>query len=424
MAQGLRPMRLRATDDEQSPSAPEALLISAMLEQGSFDPSAYFIGENDVEAWRKLWDFGVEYQSKAGVAPPLSLVRRQFPEFELTPDIDVSWAASKVREAAAARDLRTRSMRMLAALSEEDLDGAFGAFEGMQRPRGHRKEPTSVFDHGLISDTFDGAKIEVPYPTLARATHGGIGRSQLWYLAARLGQGKTWELLGYAARAAKTGYRVGIASLEMPDAQMAARSLKRLAGRDAKLVAMLEDEEERVRKEAVDIIAASTPGAIEVADPSHGQINTTTAIAEMCREYDLVMVDHAGLLVGPDGRRAIDDWRSMAVISNVLREITLSTSTPVLAAAQINREGEKSHSQAPPKASNLSQSDALGQDADVVITMKRLSERVMVHSAEKVRNGPTLRWYTRFDPARARFEEISKEAAAELGMLDEDREQK
>jgi replicative DNA helicase len=278
-----------------------------------------------------------------------------------------------------------------------------------------------VFDHASVAEAFEVSKIEVPYPTLARCTNGGIGPGELWYLAARLGQGKTWELLGYAAKAAKAGYSVGIASLEMPHKQVIMRSLKRLAGRDASLVRALNDDDVNEVKKAMDTIQATTPGRIDVFDPGHGRINTTSSIAEMCHDYDLVLVDHAGLLMTSDGRRAIDDWRAMAVISNVLREITLATGTPILAAAQINREGEKSHSSAPPKASNLSQSDALGQDADVVITMKRLSDRVMVHSAEKVRNGPNLRWYSRFEPDKARFEEISRDEASELGVLDEDR---
>ena len=411
--------------DEQSSTSPEALLISAMLELGEFIPAKYHVKDEDVEAWKKLWLFCIDYQLKASMAPPVSLIKARFADFELTPDVSADWAASKVLEAASSRALRTQSKEMLIALSQDDLDGAFNALEGLKRPRGHRKPAADVFDHALIADTVSVSRIPVPYRTLTVATKGGIGPGELWYLAARLGQGKSWELMGYAAAAAMAGYHVGVASLEMPAHLVGRRALLRMVRKtDSYLTEDLMCDEESKRKQAMDVIAGRCEGSIEIVDPSHGRINTTTAIAEMCHDkYDLVVIDHAGLLMTADNRRAIDDWRAMAVISNVLREITLETSTPILAAAQINREAERGNRDAPPKVSQLSQSDALGQDADVVITMKRLSERSMVHEAAKVRNGPSLRWYTKFDPAKNLFEEISKEDAQELAGTDEDRKQ-
>jgi replicative DNA helicase len=236
----------------------------------------------------------------------------------------------------------------------------------------------------------------------------------------RLGQGKTWMLCDITARAAKCGYNVGIASLEMRDKVWGQRVALRLAGRDAAVTRALRSQVLGEQKEALDHLQKVTPGKVEIFDPSHGQVNTTSFVSEMCRDYDLVIVDHAGLLMTSDGRRAIDDWRAMAVISNTLREITLATTTSVVAAAQINREGERSGSQSPPKTSQLSQSDALGQDGDVVVTGKRLSNRVSVFDAAKVRNGPNLRWWVEFDIARNRIEEITHDRATELGVLDED----
>ena len=421
MSSELHPLRTGSQADD-SPTSPEALLISALLEGGQFTPETYFVVEEDIEAWKKLYDFCAEYQQRAGSAPPLSLVAARFPEFDPMTGINASWAASKVRESSAARQLRIRSKQMLTALSDGDLDGAFSAMENLRRPRGHRKDPANIFDHHLLEERFDVSKIEVPYRTLTMATHGGIGPAELWYIAARLGQGKSWELAGYAAKAAQCGVSVGIASLEMPAPAVSLRVLKRLvnARTDKKTTAMLDSPDVTLRKKAMDAIAERTPGKIEVLDPSHGRINSVGAILEMASEYDLVVIDHVGLLMTSDGRRAIDDWRAMALISNVLREITLATSTPIVGAAQVNRDGERTGGHHPPKVSQLSQSDALGQDADVVITMNRLSERVMVHSAAKVREGPNLKWYTRFDPAKNLFHEISKDEAMDVALVDQD----
>ena len=421
MSSDLHPLRAGSTLEDGATS-PEALLISALLESGQFTPEIHHVVDDDIEAWRKLWDFCVEYQQRAGCAPPPALVKARFSEFDPVANVSLAWAASKAREAAAARNLRTRSKAMLSALAEDDLEGAFGAMENLQRPRGHRKDPANIFDHSVLEETFEVSRIEVPYRTLSIALKGGFGPGELIYLAARLGQGKSWELAGYAAKAAKCGVSVGYASLEMPCASVTLRILMRMldARKDKELNALLCSGDAHKVKEATDVIAERTPGRIEVVDPSHGRINTTTAIHEMAREYDQVIIDHVGLLMTADGRRAIDDWRAMALISNTLREITLATGTPILAAAQVNREGERTGGHHPPKVSQLSQSDALGQDADVVITMNRLSERVMVHSAAKVREGPNLKWYTRFDPAKNLFHEITKDQAMDLALSDED----
>lgn len=410
-----------AGEEDQTPYSPEALLISALLETGSFDPARHHITPDDIEAWPKLWAFCEEYQARAGVAPPLSLVKQQFPDFELVPDVNVNWAADQVRRESSMRLMRHRMKAGLAALREDDLEGAYESLDGIARPRVLHRAATSVLDHSSITEEFGVNRIEVPYPTLMRATHGGIGDGELWFLAARLGMGKTFHLLDFAAVAAKCGARVCIHSLEMPYRQVAARTALRLVHRDKILVDKLRRGDEQERKEALDEIAATLPGSIEVLDPSHGPVNTVGAVRESCHDYNLVLVDHVGLLRDSSGKRAIEDWRVMATISNVLRETTLETNTSILGAAQINRGGEKHGKNTAPKASDLAQSDALGQDADVLVTMGYVSERVRLFSAEKVRNGPNLRWHTRFEPDRNDFSEITKEMAEVLKMEDEDR---
>lgn len=411
-------------DDSDDLQSPEALLISAFLEHGQFEPERHFITSDDIAGWGKLWAFCADYQKKAGKAPPMSLVATMFPEFEITGDVDVAWAASKVREDAAFRDMRHRSRAMLAAVNEGDLHGAYSAFDGLQRPREHRLDPVSVFDHSVLTEEFDVGGIEVPFATLQRASNGGIRAAEYWLLAARLGQGKTHIALTFAAHAAKVGCRVGMMALEMPARQVNRRLIRCMAGRDVRLLGQLDSEDEYERKKAIDHIRELTPGVVEVFDPSRGRVNTTSFLHEMCRDYDLVIVDHLGLMQTAENKRAIEDWRVMSTISNTVRETTLSTNTPVLALAQINREGEsrRGDSTRPPRASQLSQSDALGQDADAVITMRRPSTHTMRYEAVKLREGPNVKWYSRFDPERARFEEITHDQYEEISISDASRE--
>ena len=412
--------RLQGADDVEPADAPEAMLISAYLLNGQFTPRRDSVEDDDIVAWKALWEFCTDYQDKEGEAPPISLVQRLFPDFEVIPDMKPKWASQQVIKAANSRTMRGSVHSALKCLAEEDLESAYTHLEVVKRPRGFRKEPTDIFDHATIADRFNVSKIAVPYPTLMKASHGGIAPAEMWILAARLGQGKTWELNGYAAAAAKDGARVAFCSYEMPAAQISYRILRRLAGSDKVLRSLVLSELEADRKDAADQIAARTPGSVQVFDPSHGRINTASSVHDLCEEYDLVIVDHIGLMQDGQGRRAVDDWRVMASISNVLREVTLETGTPLLAAAQINREGDKSGPWTPPKASNISQSDFIGMDADVVLTFKRTREggRVSVHTTAKMRDAPVARWYTKFEPSAGIFEEIPYDVALEIDMLD------
>jgi replicative DNA helicase len=321
--------------------------------------------------------------------------------------------------AAANRRLRMQIQETIKLLGDDDVPAAYAKIESLRRPRSLFKEPADIFDHATVAEDFDVTKIEVPYPTLGRAT-GGIAPAELWMFAARLGQGKTWVMTRFLARAAATGYNCAYLSLEMTAAAIARRIYVHLAGHDRRLISQLMDEDVYEQKRAIDELRERTPGEIRILDPSHGRINTTSSVASVAHDFEFVVVDHAGLLATSDGKRAIEDWRVQATISNVLREITLESGTPIAAAVQVNREGAGSSSRRPPGTDKLAGSDALGQDADVVVMAKRTSDRTMVMSAEKTRNGPSLRWFTEFDPAQGRFDEITKERANEMIMLDND----
>ena len=110
----------------------------------------------------------------------------------------------------------------------------------------------------------------------------------------------------------------------------------------------------------------------------------------------------------------IKDQREMAKISNSLKRIALGQQVGVLCAAQINRDGETGS--APPRIKNLSQSDALGQDGDVVLTMRAKPKNVATHfSIEKNRHGSSgIHFHTTFDPNSGVYTEISADHAEDL----------
>lgn len=415
---GLRP---RGTGEDDGPESPEALFISALLDSGTFDPARYRINEDDLACWRKLFTFGNEYQLKEGVAPPIDLVKRHFPTFEFVPSVGPSWAAHELHRVSSSRRLRTKLREAISHLDNEDVTAAFDTLEGLSRPRSASKAAVSAFDHGHVEQGFDVSKIPVPFQALGRAT-GGIAPAEFWLLGARQGVGKTQIGAAFVGTAVKAGYHVRYISCEMPAWEIAQLARRNMARNDPKILALLDSKDLLEVKKGIDMLKERIDGSLHVVDPSHARITSSTIQEHQLEGADLVVVDHIGLVSTNDGRRAIDDWRAMATISNVTKEGCLATSVPVLAMVQLNREAD-SGGFTPPKLSNIGQSDALGQDCDKAVLMKRPIEQasVMVYGAEKVRGGRSVRWYSRYRPDVLDYSEVSKDQAREIAAQDEDR---
>jgi replicative DNA helicase len=262
--------------------------------------------------------------------------------------------------------------------------------------------------------------IELPYSSLQRLT-GGIRAGNLWYVAGRPGQGKSAHLAAISKHGVLTGNRVLFYSLEMSEEEVRARFHACLApdmGYPTITLTNLRSynvDRALYRKFIGELSERleACGGALDVHTPVDGPV-TPSVVAARASEYELINIDYVGLMSQDGGGHAIDDWRVMAKISNALKTIALSQKVSLLCAAQINRDGETGSG--PPKVKNLSQSDALGQDGDVVLTMRAKPKNVATHfSLEKNRHGPSgTHFYTTFDPDHGVFTEISAEHAEDL----------
>lgn len=228
----------------------------------------------------------------------------------------------------------------------------------------------------------------------------------------------SWVLANFAKTALLEGQNVRFYSLEMSKRQVLTRMHVMLGAAldlDVDHIAMRDRVYDPIAyRKIANRIQDDIPGKLSIADSSDGRVNPTT-IARDKGWADLVIVDYAGLMSTPLGGRAIDDWRSMGVISNMLKEVAVSHDLRIVAAAQINRDGDTGANSIPPKVKNLAQSDSLGQDADVVLTHKQMSRTVMVYGIEKNRHGEGGgRFYTRFLPNQGRFNEVDRDRAEDI----------
>ena len=394
----------------------ETLLISAIINSAE-DPNTVGAHEDMfniyLDEYRFLSSWAKTYNKAIGKDEFL----HKFPRFPLSTEaFDIQFALEELRRSNLQKSLVRVVNDITDALEDGDVENAVLAYNSFEVPFfASNKNEDALQDFNFLEEySREEDAIDVPWETLQDNT-GGIRQGELWYIAARLSQGKSWTLGTIARTALLQGKTVKFYSLEMPAYQVKIR-MHTLLG--AALGLHVDHKEMRDRifprdnyMNLLSNIADSVPGKLYIHDTSMGRVTPMTLMQD---EADLIIVDYAGLMSTNTGGRAIDDWRSMGVISNMLKEVAMSNHTRVIAAAQVNRDGDVP-GRRPPKVKNLAQSDSLGQDADVVITHKQLSKSVQVYGLEKNRDGASqILWYSHFLPNSGLNNEISRIRADDI----------
>lgn len=397
----------------------EALLISALVNSEQTQlAKGYGVEPEMLVGYQAEYRWVLSYENTYGTAPSKETLLHRFPDFPWADSVDVAFAAAEVIENNNHRDLR-RAVRTAAShIAEGDFEEAALALSSFV-PTPPRRPATNMLHELAFLDAYANEKpdgLALPWKTLQNLT-GGIRPGDLWYWAARLGMGKSWLSTEIATQALLDGRRVMVWSLEMPKEQWLTRvhvALGKRLGVPVDHVAMRDRHYDLIAyRKLVNRIRDEVPGFLDIADATSGVVSPAL-LAARASDYELHIVDYAGLMHTPMGKRAVDDWRLMAAISNELKYVAAGHKTRILALAQINREGD-SLSKYPPKVKNLAQSDALGQDGDVVVTHKRYAKSAQILSLEKNRHGSDGHYlWTRYLPNEGTFHEISQDVADDL----------
>ena len=249
----------------------------------------------------------------------------------------------------------------------------------------------------------------------------GLNKSDLILLAARPGMGKTSMALNILLEAGKkSGKNVVFFSLEMSREQLALRLISSECFVDNKKLVTGNLGPEDWEKIMV---------ATESLNRSHILIDddSTVSVADIlakCRRVDnlgLVIIDYLQLMQSAGGRQYSGENRQQVVsdISRALKIMAKELDVPVLCLSQLSRANE-SRSDKRPMLSDLRESGAIEQDADIVMFLYRddyYNETSENHNlAEciiaKNRHGETgtveLQWlpeYTTFSSIDRRHEE-------------------
>ncbi len=201
----------------------------------------------------------------------------------------------------------------------------------------------------------------------------GLGPGDLVLVASRPGMGKTSIGLNIALAAAKaTGKTVAVFSLEMTREQLVMRLLAAEALVDSKKL-----QTGRLSPEEWKRIGAAS-GALSETDIRIDD-NPTLTVADMnaqCRRLKnlgLVVVDYLQLMQSAgSGNTWANESRTQAVsdISRMMKIMAKELGVPVLCLSQLSRANEQRQNKRP-MLSDLRESGAIEQDADVVMGIYR-----------------------------------------------------
>lgn len=402
MAELATPEHLRARDAER------ATLGTVLLDANSFDLISAILEPDDFHEPRHQYIFSAMRslaQSGAGINI-ISVNQRLRQEghteavggeayiYELGAEVGTSLHAESyallVYRAAEVRRLIALCARIIEKGQQGDYDHSEELFDEAQQrilalgSRKSRQAFTSFAD--AIGEAL--TKIQRAFETQSRVTGtntgftgldemtSGFQPGDLVILAARPGMGKTAFALNMAFNAAMnetTPCTVAVFSLEMPTIQLATRILSSesmISSHNLKTGMMEEYEIDRLvetveRVRDISLFIDDTAGLSIMDCRSKCR---RLANDESLPPVGLVIIDYLQLMKGPPG--AGNREQEISEISRNLKTLAKELNAPVIALSQLNR-GVESRPNKRPLLSDLRESGAIEQDADIIMFVYR-----------------------------------------------------
>ncbi len=202
----------------------------------------------------------------------------------------------------------------------------------------------------------------------------GWQKSDLVIVAARPGMGKTAFMLSLLRNAAiDHGHPVAIFSLEMASLQL----VNRLIASEAEL------ESEKIKRgtleehewqQLIHKTAKLSQAPIYVDDTpalSIFELRTKCRRLKVKHDIQLIVVDYLQLMTGDATKSSTNREQEIAYISKSLKSLAKELNVPILAPSQLSRAVETRGGSKRPILSDLRESGAIEQDADMVLFLYR-----------------------------------------------------
>ena len=332
-----------------------------------------------------------------------------------------------------AKTLKEKSqMRRLARIGEEITQAAYegkleiaeqlseaerkicGVYAGGQLTGFEALKPVLTRELAEIGKIADGAVrlsgVPSGFTDLDELTNGFQG-ADLILLAARPSMGKTALALNMAVNAAFSGRAVALFSFEMSREALARRVLVSQARVNSAKVqnGTLSAEEFSELTAAAEELGELKVFISDAAETSVTNLRSAARRQKLENDVGLIIVDYLQLMTG----KAENRQQEISTISRSLKGLARELNIPIIALSQLSRNVEL-RADKRPLLSDLRESGALEQDADLVMFLYREDyydrETAAPNVAEliiaKNRNGATRTLNLYFDRAIQRFENL------------------
>jgi len=346
-------------------------------------------------------------------------------------NLNVQYYAQIIKEKALLRKLILSSTRIIQDSYEqkEDADELLNAAqaaivevaEQRIKPGFHPIHQLTGPALKLIKDTADRKEAVTGVPSGFRfldAMTAGFQPAELVILAARPSMGKTAMGLNISHHVGlKTDKVVGFFSMEMSETQIINRLLCAEAQIDIKKTrtGYLSDRDFEKLKLAGEALSRAGIFIDESASLTIMEMKAKCRRLKMEQRLDIVFVDYIQLM--RTGGRFENRNQEMSFISRSLKELAKELRIPVVGISQLSRAPEKGRREPKPMLSDLRESGAIEQDADVVIFIYRPEfyhpddetlRGVAEVSIAKQRNGPIGNLQLAFIREYARFADMEQ----------------
>lgn len=296
---------------------------------------------------------------------------------------DIGALCSKLRDLSAARRI-TRACFSVAAQGIECsaepisfLDRASAELTAAIQARdpGTQCTPLAALCEGLIASQL-ADKASKPNGCLATGVFqvdgmiGGLESGRLYVVAGRPGMGKSALAIQFAESAARAGARGVVFSLEMPSREITLRMACSNARVDSRALtngALSEIEWKRLTC-ATEKISKLPIAMVEGGGLNVEQIARVARAEKLRNGLGLVVVDYLQLV--RSGKKHDSREQEVSEISRELKLLARELDVPVIAVSQLNRELER-RADKRPLMSDLRESGAIEQDADVILMLYR-----------------------------------------------------
>lgn len=430
-------------------------LIAAVVDSSSLhDCQQAGLGIEHFSQWPDVWKFVEQHHRQFGRVPTRQTLENRFPRMVfprgqtgdlhfLIGEVRSQWLYDKMS------DMLENTVRLMTSPDhtvQDALQHLQSETQAVQLQHGSSQKDVNLLVEGR-SQVLDQAVRRIAAhhnPDLSGirtgfsefdAATGGIDDTELLVLLARVTQGKSWGLLYMAATALLQGRRVLYFPLEMSQAQVAFRLhvilqyhfLQNFPQEMAGLQPFLNKSltqgsgyDLRSYKEFLELLEKKLPGSFIVSEPP-GKLRPSHVLNKIhLHKPDACYIDYLTLMEPDNYQTGTEDWKAVKKLTADLKSMAMHQKVPIITAAQSSRQA--THRKGPPELEDIAFGDAIGQDADRVLSIKQLSRRCTMWLTIKNRHVDSrVLGYLEHQWNQGKIKEVSQDRAMELLEQDAER---